>query len=125
MSPLLFAIARTMSLPLWKVVFLISMPRFEKKPCAIPMSSAKPFAIGSPFEVDRRELAVVLVGIACGRPDEGEQQDGRADERKDRRQPTNPGACHPMYLPDLVKVARTVGRPGTAGAIMEPRLSKY
>jgi hypothetical protein len=47
MSPLLFAIARTTSLPLWSVVFLISIRCCAKNPFRIPRSSGSPFAIGS------------------------------------------------------------------------------
>ena len=81
MSPLPFDIARTMSLPLWKVVFLISMPCFAKKPCSIPMSSANPFAIGSP---SRLIVASFRCCFSAGRrPDEGEQQHCCAGEHDD------------------------------------------
>ncbi len=46
MSPLLFAIARTTSLPLCRVVFLISIPCCAKNPFRMPMSSGNPLAIG-------------------------------------------------------------------------------
>ena len=92
MSPLWLAIASTMSLPLWKMVFLISMPCFAKKPCAIPMSSANPFAIGSPSRVIVASFRCACWAMPAAGPTSREQQDGRADERKGQRQPTNPRA---------------------------------
>src|SRR5215218_5135774 len=47
MSPLLFASARTTSLPLCSVRLLISIPWAEKKPFLIPRSIGSAFAIGS------------------------------------------------------------------------------
>ena len=63
MSPWLFAIASTMSLPLANVVFLISSPWAAKNPFWIPRSSGNPFEIGSPSR-----LIVVRV-IRWGAPD--------------------------------------------------------
>ena len=67
-SPFPFDIARTMSLPLWKVVFLISMPCFAKKPCAIPMSRANPFAIGSPSRLIVASFRLCLLELPAAGP---------------------------------------------------------
>ena len=47
-----------MSLPLWSVRLLISIPCSEKKPFLIPRSIGSAFAIGSVF--------TVIVTVACG-----------------------------------------------------------
>jgi hypothetical protein len=48
----------TMSLPLWRTFFLISIPCRSKKPFLIPRSSGNPFAIGSVSRVITVALAV-------------------------------------------------------------------
>src|SRR5690349_20468051 len=59
MLPLLLASASTMSLPLCRTVFLISIPCFSKNPCLMPRSSGSAFEIGS--------VSTVTVVRACER----------------------------------------------------------
>src|SRR5213079_283065 len=56
----LFAIASTMSLPLWSVVVLISRPCAAKNPLLMPSVSGRPFAIGSVSSV------IVVSAWRCG-----------------------------------------------------------
>ena len=59
MSPWWLAIANTMSLPLWKTVFLISIPRFAEEALGDPDVEREPVRDRQPVERDRRQRALV------------------------------------------------------------------
>src|SRR5262245_41303052 len=116
MSPLWLAIASTMSLPLWKTVFLISMPRLAKNPCWMPISSGNPFAIGSPSRV----IVAILRCVFVGEPAAGPTRASRRAAAATSPSPTPARRIIPLrlmrYLPDLNEVARHVGCDyGTSG----------
>src|SRR6478672_24512 len=93
MSPLWLAIASTMSFPLWKTVFLISMPCLAKNPCAIPMSSGKPLAIGRESRVIVASFRCSLVGEPAAGPTSRTAAPTRASVNASRRIAVRVIAC--------------------------------
>ena len=85
-----------MSLPLWRTCFLISMPRFAKKPFAMPRSSGSAFAIGSVSTVI--VVSVALRGAPEAEPAEGSQQHEHADDGEGRACDTASFVSPPLAL---------------------------
>src|SRR6266508_6819553 len=90
MSPLLFASASTMSLPLCSTVFLISIPWFAKKPFWMPRSSGNPLAIGNVSSVT---VASVLPGELAAEP-----PNSNTDASADTIATANPLRFMPLLL---------------------------
>ena len=82
-----------MSLPLWSVFFLISIPCSEKNPFLIPRSSGSAFAIGSVFDRDRHRLPAACAGALAAVRTEGHHDRQQPGDRESR------GASHPRCRP--------------------------